>query len=315
MGINDRCAVGACNNAWKYKEKYVIKPHISAFNGSLELQFWKCTDPKLYPKWTFSCNRKDFKFGKSHVVCSNHFEYGRPTNVSKIPTLYLKGYSDSGGACGGNDDQQSISRHKRKAPMDRPAIPKTLRKKKKSESESAVIESTTTSICTTSILNSPSSTIDFESTANSSILNSTVSLEKPIKNSFAWNDIKEKNRIIKHYTGCSGNKLFMFIVDHVRPKHAKLQYFKSASSVIGDKQYQISPVKLYCQRKPGPSRRLNLEDEILMTLMRIRLYAPVEDLAFRFGISLSHASNIITTFIVFLGLELKPLIYWPTTKY
>ena len=128
-------------------------------------------------------------------MCSNHFEYGRPTNVSKIPTLYLKGYSASGGACGGNDDQQSISRPKRKAPMDRPAIPKTLGKKKKSESESAVKESTTTSICTTSILNSPSSTIDFESTANSSILNSTVSLEKPIKNSFAWNDIKEKNRI------------------------------------------------------------------------------------------------------------------------
>ena len=303
MGINDRCAAGACNNAQKYKEEYVIKPHISAFNGSLELQFWKCTDPKLYPKWTFSCNRKDFKFGKNHVVCSNHFEYGRPTNVSKIPTLYLKGYS--GGACG--DDQQSISRPKRKAPMDRPAIPKTLGKKKKSESENTVIESTTTSI-----LNSPSSTIDFESTANSSILNSTVSLDKPIKNSFAWIDIKEKNRIIKLYRGCPSNKLFMFIVDHVRPKHAKLQYFKSASSVTGDKQYQISPVKLYCQRKPGPSRRLSLEDEILMTLMRIRLDAPDEDLAFRFGISMSHASNIITTFIVFLGLELKPLIYWPT---
>ena len=47
------CAVGACNKARKYKEKYVIKPHISAFNGSLELQFWKCTDPKFYPKWTF----------------------------------------------------------------------------------------------------------------------------------------------------------------------------------------------------------------------------------------------------------------------
>ena len=100
--------------------------------------------------------------------------------------------------------------------MDRPAIPKTLGKKKKSEGTS--IESTTTSI-----LNSPSSTIDFESTANSSILNSTVSLEKPIKNSFAWNDIKEKNRIIKLYTCCPSNKLFMFIVDHVRPKTAVFQ--------------------------------------------------------------------------------------------
>ena len=51
-----------------------------------------------------------------------------------------------------------------------------------------------------------------------------------------------------------------------------------------------------------------------MTLMRIRLDAPVEDLAFRFGISSSHASNTITTFIVFLSLELEPFIYWPTPE-
>ena len=59
---------------------------------------------------------------------------------------------------------------------------------------------------------------------------------------------------------------------------------------------------------------LSLEDEILMTLMRIRLDAPVEDLAFRFGMSSAHASNIITTFILFLSLELEPLIYWPTVE-
>lgn len=50
----------------------MIKPHIAAFDGSLELRFWKCT--------------------KHTVVCSNHFKYGRPTNASPIPTLYLKGY-------------------------------------------------------------------------------------------------------------------------------------------------------------------------------------------------------------------------------
>ena len=42
--------------------------------------------------------------------------------------------------------------------------------------------------------------------------------------------------------------------------------------------------------------------------MRIRRDCPVEDLAFRFGVSL--AASIITTFIVFLSLELKPLVYW-----
>ena len=46
--------------------------------------------------------------------------------------------------------------------------------------------------------------------------------------------------------------------------------------------------------------------------MRIRLDAPVEDIAFRFEISAGHASSILTTMICFLGLELKPLIYWPT---
>ena len=48
MGVNDRCAVGQCNNARKYPEKFVIKPHILAFDTSLQLRFWKCTDPKLY---------------------------------------------------------------------------------------------------------------------------------------------------------------------------------------------------------------------------------------------------------------------------
>ncbi len=92
MGKYDRCAIGKCNNARVYKENYVIKPHIGAFDGSLQLRFWKCTDPKLYAKWTFNCNRWGFKVNKHTVVCSNHFKYGRPTKLSPIPTLYLKGY-------------------------------------------------------------------------------------------------------------------------------------------------------------------------------------------------------------------------------
>ena len=47
--------------------------------------------------------------------------------------------------------------------------------------------------------------------------------------------------------------------------------------------------------------------------MRIHLDSPVEDLAFRFGIS-DHASNICTTFIGLLARELETLIYWPTPE-
>ena len=65
---------------------------------------------------------------------------------------------------------------------------------------------------------------------------------------------------------------------------------------------------MLCQRKPGKIRSLSLKDEILMTLMRIRLDAPEEDLAFIFQISQGYISKIIITFILFLGLELQPFI-------
>ena len=55
------------------------------------------------------------------------------------------------------------------------------------------------------------------------------------------------------------------------------------------KPYQLSPVKDLSQHKPGPFRIRSLEDEILVTLMRIRLDCPVEDLAFRFQLVLPQA--------------------------
>ncbi|XP_065654460.1 uncharacterized protein LOC136081105 [Hydra vulgaris] len=48
--------------------------------------------------------------------------------------------------------------------------------------------------------------------------------------------------------------------------------------------------------------------------MRIRLDSPLQDLAFRFKISVSHASRILTTFITLLARELEPIIYWPTPE-
>ena len=41
MGINDRCAVGACSNARKYPQKYVIKPHIAGFDTVIAILFSK----------------------------------------------------------------------------------------------------------------------------------------------------------------------------------------------------------------------------------------------------------------------------------
>jgi hypothetical protein len=48
--------------------------------------------------------------------------------------------------------------------------------------------------------------------------------------------------------------------------------------------------------------------------MRIRLDLKIDDLAFRFGVSSSHVSSIVSTMISFLSRELEPLIYWPTPE-
>lgn len=341
MGKNDRCAIGACNNARMYEDKQVVKPHISAFDTSMKLRFWKCTNPNLYNKWTSACNRKDFKFGKHHVICSNHFEYGRPSDVSPTPTLYLKGYTE-------------CAKTKRKSPAKRCQLPvkkskvvhSSPSKEVNEEVDNAFVDfdvsaidtpdatSTTgpdlsSAACAESSLSldvtsatpvsssvvASTSTVSLLTYASSSPVNVTAIPKQPSSCRLHWGLVKNKSRIVKLYTGCSSAKIFDFIVDHVRTKHQKLKYYKGHDSITTNpKQYQVSPIKDLCQRKPGPSRILSLEDEILMTLMRIRLDCPVEDLAFRFGVSPSLATSIITTFIIFLSLELNPLIYWPTPE-
>ena len=98
-------------------------------------------------------------------------------------------------------------------------------------------------------------------------------LQQPKLVRLHWHFVKEKKRIVKLYTGCPSPNIFEFIGDHVRAKHQKIHYYKGSNSMNADcpKQYQLSPVKHLSQHKPGPSRILSLEDEILMTLMRIRL--------------------------------------------
>ena len=48
--------------------------------------------------------------------------------------------------------------------------------------------------------------------------------------------------------------------------------------------------------------------------MKVRLDLHVEDLCFRFFLCKASVSRIISTWIPFLGMELQPLIYWPTVE-
>ena len=100
------------------------------------------------------------------------------------------------------------------------------------------------------------------------------------------------------YTGCPTAAAFDFIINLLKPKHGKIQYFKG-NEMETTRRYQFSPSKPLCWKKPGPKQQLGLDNEVLLVLMRIPLDSPIEDLAFRFKISASYASKIFTTITIF----------------
>ena len=86
-------------------------------------------------------------------------------------------------------------------------------------------------------------------------------------------------------------------MNRLKPKHAKIQYFKR--NKMETIRNQFSPSNPLCQKKLGPKRQLGLDDEVLLVLMCI-------------SISAGYMSKIFTTITFFLVRELKPLIYWLT---
>ena len=86
-----------------------------------------------------------------------------------------------------------------------------------------------------------------------------------------------------------------------------LQYYKGPNS-HNVKRYQANKGK-----KPGP-QRMSPQNELFLTLMKLRLNLNNEFLGHLFGVSQSLVTVILSTWIPLLALELKPLIQWPTRE-
>ena len=59
------------------------------------------------------------------------------------------------------------------------------------------------------------------------------------------------------------------------------------------------------------SKTLTLFQEFVMVLIKLRLHVPLQDLAFRFGVSLSTVSRTFTAWLTVMDVRLSPLIRWP----
>ena len=120
--------------------------------------------------------------------------------------------------------------------------------------------------------------------------------------------LKECDPLIKLHTGLDSYTLFEWTYDQVKHKLDYLQYYKGPNS-HNVKRYQANKGK-----KPGPQRMLSPQNELFLTLMKLRLNLNNEFLGHLFGVSQSLVTVILSTWIPLLALELKPLIHWPTRE-
>ena len=106
------------------------------------------------------------------------------------------------------------------------------------------------------------------------------------------------------YTGLRNKKLFKCLFEYCNKKTGDMHYWK------GIKQ----TTEFTSPREKGniALRSLSLEQEFLLTMMRIRTGIPLQDLAFRFQISLCLVSN--TTWVNFLSKEWKWIVTWSHTN-
>ena len=129
------------------------------------------------------------------------------------------------------------------------------------------------------------------------------------------------------FTGLDGSKMFQTVFEYVKSKAAMMTYWdgskktmrlrkrpssvESETSLLSSPDYEINE-EIFPMKKCGPGRKLTLEQEFLLVMMRLRLGLLIEDLAFRFGVSPGKVSQTIITWVRLLSKELNSLIIWPS---
>ena len=278
MGKHDRCCVGVCDNDERFPETFISHSNVK---GKLVMHKFP-VDPQNRAAWThqISKGRKDFAPGTCTYVCSNHFVDGKPTTENPTPTLFLTVTMN----CAATPTKKS-----RPMPRKRTQIDCNV----DIEVESMEVEQFADKYTSTD-----------------------SSLDMAIPLTFV--QITRESDVL-FFTGLEGTIMFRTIFDFVKQKASVMTYWDGSKktlrlkkgpseldNLLSSPEYDVLPLK------PGPSRKITLEQEFLMVMMRLRLGLLIEDLAFRFCVSSGKVSQITITWIKLLAKELSVLIIWPS---
>lgn len=124
---------------------------------------------------------------------------------------------------------------------------------------------------------------------------------------FSIETVKDNDKLLRFYTGFENFEMFLMVLNFLGKEAANtLDYKNTERSDSNTKNININ--------KPGRSRTLSVETEFFMVLCRLKVGLLEEDLSTRFGVSQSHVSKIITTWIKFMYFRFKELDHFPSRE-
>ena len=93
--------------------------------------------------------------------------------------------------------------------------------------------------------------------------------------------------------------------------HKRANSAQLSQTLLSSPNYNLDPLLLPISND-GPARKLSLEQELLLTLMKITLNLLYNDLAFQFQISNRKVSQIFIIWIKLVSKEFSVLVIWPS---
>ena len=279
MPKHARCCVGFCDNDKRFPNLLVVRSHVK------ELKFHRWPkDPNLAELW-----RKQVAKGRSDnfnpepgsegtFVCSNHFPEGTRTRhnpSTDYPSVFLT-LSDF---------------------LNKPS-PKKRKVSERLASEENEDEVTTAE-----------GTVR-RADKEDDLDHDDLHLRVPMRC-----EQISREADVKTFTGLPSTKCFKCIFDHLLPKAQHMQYWRGPKQTTREApQDHCDPGIGLPKCRPGPGRKLDLEQEFLLTMMKLKLGLINEDLAFRFMVSSTTVSSVFITWIKLMSKELLVLIIWPSKQ-
>ena len=120
--------------------------------------------------------------------------------------------------------------------------------------------------------------------------------------------IEGNDRATRFYTGLPTFVVFVALFEYLQGKASRMRLWRGPKA-----EEHRKPDRRGGGGRTG-GRRLDLVDEFFMTHIRLRLGLFSEDIAQRFGISVSYFGKIFSTWVVFLTKELSLLFPFPSPE-